>query len=98
MNGIATIVFIMLPSIATLFMHDIRKWLTEKDFKIKDFQFYWHFPALSAVKHLQMFRRLVELVQREADMKETGQELLNILSLPHVTEEALNQYTIWVKV
>ena len=89
--GTATVIFILLPSIATLIMDDIRKYLTE-GLKIREFEFYWHLPLVSTFKHIELYNSLVELERKKVDLKELGKDILEILRLPHLTEEYLDYY------
>ena len=91
MYGTATVIFILLPSIATLIMDDIRKYLTE-GLKIREFEFYWHLPLVSTFKHIELYKSLVELEKKTVDLKELGRDIFEILRLPHLTEEYLDYY------
>ena len=89
--GTATVIFILLPSIATLIMDDIRKYLTE-GLKIREFEFYWHLPLVSTFKHIELYKSLVKLEKEKVDLKELAPDILEILRLPHLTEEYLDYY------
>ena len=65
--------------------------LTEEH-NIREFEFYWHLPLVSTFKHIELYNSLVELERKKVDLKELGKDILEILRLPHLTEEYLDYY------
>ena len=54
---------------------------------IEEFEFYWHLPLVSTLRHIGLCKTLVGLQQKKVDLMEQGRDILDILRLPGLNEK-----------